>query len=205
MVARISHIDIPTAIHGYTTRAIESCSASPHAVEKGRGAPSASQGGYCTQGGDFSDAVVAFICHIHHPRRVYSEARGESKACRSPLPISPRKTTSCKCGCHSRGREFSYAMVIVIGNVNDARARVGCDTVRVKKTRCSSSAISPCGSQTIPREGAHKAREGHRPDAIVEVVCHIHHPRVCGNTSRPIKSSRRPLAIGKGRGTAPSS
>ena len=204
VVAIVPHIDIPSTIHGYTNRAMKSRSDSPNTIGKRREAPSASQGGHCTQGSDFTDAVVTCVCHIHHPRRVYSEAIGTVKACRGPLHISQTgTTTSCKCGSHSRGRELSYAVVGSICNVDDTRARVGCDTSREIKTRCNPSAISP-GVTPAPCEGAHKTRGGHCPNAVVPAICHIHHPRgVCSNTSRVTESSRSPLTIGKRPGTTP--
>jgi hypothetical protein len=75
--------------------------------------------------------------------------------------------------------------------------------LRFKKTRCSPSAISPRAS-TTPCEGAHKARGGHCPDAVVIKVCHHYHPGgVCSHSSRVKKRSCSPLAIGKGRAATP--
>jgi hypothetical protein len=210
VVSRVPHIDISTTIHGYSLRVIKCRDASPHAIGKGREAPSASQGGHCTKGGNFTDAVVRLVCHIHHPRRVYCEANGIVKACRSTLPICPSITAiSCKCGSHSRGRELSNAVVAQISNVDDARARVRCNTIRVIKTRCSPSTISPRSppfprGRSTPCKGAHKARGCHCPDAVVAGVCHIHYPRdVFSHASRFLERSRSPLAIGKAIAAAP--
>ncbi len=146
VVVSVSHKDVSTVIHGYTLRGIKSCSASPHTIGKGWRAITtsrASQGGHCTRGVDFTNAVAARVCHIHHPRIVYSEAVGIVKVRKGPLSISPRgKTTPCKCGSHSRGRELPYAAAPLIRNVDDARAWVGCDTRWVRETSCNPCAIS---------------------------------------------------------------
>lgn len=156
IVLAVSHVYIPTAIQRYPRRVLKCCSAP--AIGKWRGAPCASQRDHRAQGGDFADKVVTIVCHIDHPCRINCEALRKAETRMRPLPICPGgSATSCKCACHPSEQEQSNAVVASIRNVENSRGGVRCHATGLKKTCCSSSAISPRG-RTITSQGTYKAR-----------------------------------------------
>jgi hypothetical protein len=89
IVAAISHEDPPAAIHCHTPRGVKRDGGGAHAIGKGGGAPSASQGGHSARGGDFTDALITRVCNVHYPQGIHCKARGVAEACKGPHTISP--------------------------------------------------------------------------------------------------------------------
>lgn len=199
MIFKIAHVHIPTHIYSHACWLIKFYPNSTYTIGKTR--HRTRQGGDQAQRGNLPDFVVKLIRHKYKPIRVHCEPRGCVEARKGTLAISHwyHAASPCNRGGHPRGRDPSYFMCICITDVNDIRARVCSYTPRGSKARgnpCTvHSPIGPASSKCAcyPRD------YNYCSDAIVLLVCHVHHKGVSSHSCWVVKGSCCTLTIGKPR------